>query len=110
MSEVDQVRERVLRDFRHSLRLSKYSVERHFDKMPQDEKEIIFALAGIEKEHLINSTKNPKYLRDFTESGQIKIARAYKKIRTIANRLPQSINIKEFLKIDKEVSHANCSY
>ncbi|MFD1806230.1 hypothetical protein ACFSAV_07600 [Pasteurella oralis] len=109
MSEVDQVRERVLKDFRHKLKLSENRVERHFDKMPQDEKEIIFALAGIEKEHLIRTSKKPKYLRDFTESGQIKIARAYKKIRKIANRLPQGISMSEFSKIDKEVQYANAN-
>lgn len=105
----EQIQE-MIKDWRHKLKVSTYRVEREFDKMPDDDKEIIFALAKINPMDQVNPSKKPQYLRDFTQSGQRKIAKAFQKIRAISNRLPQGISINEFYLIDQEVNYANRSF
>ncbi|MEB3457156.1 hypothetical protein [Pasteurella multocida] len=105
----EQIQE-IIKDWRHQLNISKHRVEREFDKMPSDEKEIVFALAKIVPLDQVNSSIKPQNLRDFTKSGQRKIAKAFQKIRVISNRLPQGISINEFYLTDKEVNYANRSY
>ncbi|MCL7832906.1 hypothetical protein M8976_04075 [Pasteurella multocida] len=108
--EIIKARDQALAQARKQLNISNYRVERFFDRMPQDEKEIIFALAQIDQMDQVNPGKKPKYLRDFTREGIRKIAKAYQKIRKISNRLPQCISINEFYLIDEEVNYANRNY
>ncbi|WP_424408051.1 hypothetical protein [Pasteurella sp. PK-2025] len=108
--EVAEARDRALASGRKELHVSKYPVERFFDRMPLDERKIIFALAKVELTDRVNPNCPPLYLRDFTEDGQTKIAKAYRKIREMATRLPPSIRESDFKLIDKGVNYANRKY
>lgn len=97
-------RKKCLAEARHLLGKSAYRVERCFDAMDPEDKAIIFAFANIEANDLVEPYKNPSRLRHFTESGQRKIAKAYRRIRQLATTLPQGISLSEFHQIDREIT------
>lgn len=99
-----QAGEKCIADWRHLQRLSKYRVERCFDRISAEEKDIIFALACIEPNDQINPYAKATRLRHFTQEGQAKIANAYKRIRDLACALPQGITRREFHQIDNEIN------
>ncbi|ODS43949.1 hypothetical protein BGK37_06255 [Pasteurella multocida] len=56
--EIIKARDQALAQARKQLNISNYRVERFFDRMLQDEKEIIFALAQVNQMDQVNPGKN----------------------------------------------------
>lgn len=99
----EQAREKCIVEWRHGQRLSKYRVERSFDSISLEDRQIIFALAGLNANDQRDPHREATKLRHFTQEGQEKIANAYKRIRDLARALPPDITKKEFYQIDNEI-------
>lgn len=93
-------------EIRHILHQSKYEVERVFDNMVKEKKDVILAYANVQTEDLLDPYSRGRKLSDYTQEGQDKIALAVKMIREIAREFPPVITAADFKRIDKEVNHA----
>ena len=82
------------------LKVSKYRVQRAFNKLNIKEKEIILHIAQLEPSDIKNNLKQTK-LEHFTESGRLKIAEAFKTLRAISANMPKSLRVAEFIQIEE---------
>lgn len=105
MQITESQKDEYFKQWRHSLRRSQYRVEREFDSLPRELKDIIIALADLETEDLIKDYAKGYKLRDYTEKGQYKIAKAVKKCRDISDHFSRGITAKDFTLIDGEIQH-----
>ncbi|WP_109079270.1 hypothetical protein [Aggregatibacter kilianii] len=94
----------------HKLNQSKNEVERVFNKMAKEKKDVILAYADIRTSDLLDPYSKGRKLGDYTPEGQDKIAEAVKKIREIANEFPPVLTKANFKQIDKEVNYAKSTY
>ena len=87
-------------DGQHFLGNSKFRVERAFDNCPKWLKTELLALARVDIADLVNGHHSGLKLHHYTEEGQTKIARAFRKVRLLSSLFPQNIREREFTQID----------
>ncbi|OOS01070.1 hypothetical protein B0186_04855 [Canicola haemoglobinophilus] len=89
----------------HVLDKSGNPVERAFDSLEREYKEIVLALADVESSDLVNPVSNQQSkLKHYTQIGRRKIAIAMFKIRMISKAFPAQMTIKDFINIDETMS------
>ena len=85
-------------DCRHVIGKSRYRVEYAFSNLSQGEREILLAM------DLVSTTFSGEKLHHYTENGQRKIAKAFRKVRLISGMFPKGITEREFTLIDKALN------
>ena len=70
-------------DCRHVIGKSRYRVEYAFSNLSQGEREILLAMAELDINDLVSTTFSGEKLHHYTENGQRKIAKAFRKVRLI---------------------------
>lgn len=80
---------------------SHYRVERSFDRLPQGVRELLLTIANVDFSDLKTSHCTGAKLKHYTQEGQLKIARAFRKVRSLSAMFPQGITEREFLQIDR---------
>lgn len=80
---------------------SRCRVERSFDSLPQDFRNLLLAIAKLDTSDLTSIHNTGFKLRHYTKDGQLKIARAFRKVRLLSSQFPQNIREWEFTQIDK---------
>ena len=91
-------------DCRHVIGKSRFRVEYAFNNLSKGEKEILLAMAELDINDLVSTTFNGEKLHHYTENGQRKIAKAFRKVRLISGMFPKGITEREFTLIDKELN------
>lgn len=94
---------RSFADLHHFFNKSKYAVERAFNDLPMEEREILKALADIEDEDLTDPFLSGNQLSHYTKEGQCKLAKGLRLMRTISNRFPKMVCIADFYRIDRQI-------
>ena len=72
--------------------------------LSQGEREILLAMAELDINDLVSTTFSGEKLHHYTENGQRKIAKAFRKVRLISGMFPKGITEREFTLIDKELN------
>ncbi|OOF51937.1 hypothetical protein BKK54_00940 [Rodentibacter genomosp. 1] len=80
---------------------SRYRVERSFDRLQQGFREFLLTIAEVDLSDLKSRHYSGYKLHHYTQQGQLKIARAFRKVRLLSKAFPQSITEREFLRIDR---------
>lgn len=88
-------------DILHFIGASRYRVERAFDRLSPDFRDLLLAIGGLEKADLTAGHLSGARLHHYTQAGQLKIARALRKVRLLSNAFPQGIREGEFTQIDR---------
>ena len=68
------------------------------------EREILLAMAELDINDLVSTTFSGEKLHHYTENGQRKIAKAFRKVRLISGMFPKGITEREFTLIDKALN------
>ncbi|OOF45992.1 MULTISPECIES: hypothetical protein [Rodentibacter] len=80
---------------------SRFRVERSFDRLQQGFREFLLTIAEVDLSDLKSRHHTGFKLHHYTEQGQRKIARAFRKVRLLSQAFPESITEREFLQIDR---------
>lgn len=88
-------------DSLHYLGESRFRVERSFDRLEQGFKTLLLTIADVTLRDLKSAHFSGLKLHHYTEQGQRKIARAFRKVRLLSKAFPESITESEFLQIDR---------
>ena len=91
-------------DCHHVIGKSRYRVEYAFSNLSQGEREILLAMAELDINDLVSTTFSGEKLHHYTENGQRKIAKAFRKVRLISGMFPKGITEREFTLIDKALN------
>ncbi|WP_241013552.1 hypothetical protein [Aggregatibacter actinomycetemcomitans] len=86
----------------HFLGNSKFRVKRAFDNCPEWLKTELLALARVESANLVKAHHSGLKLHHYTEAGQAKIARAFRKVRLLSGLFSQNITERELSQIDNK--------
>ena len=73
-------------------------------RLSQGEREILLAMAELDINDLVSTTFSGEKLHHYTENGQRKIAKAFRKVRLISGMFPKGITEREFTLIDKALN------
>lgn len=88
-------------DSLHYLGESRFRVERSFDHLQKGFRELLLTIAEVDLSDLKSRHYTGFKLHHYTEQGQRKIARAFRKVRLLSQAFPESITEREFLQIDR---------
>ena len=106
MAEIsDQRKAEYFKDWHNWTKNSRHAVERDFDSLDLELKQIIIALADIDQEDLAEQYTKGYKLRQYNTKGQLKIADAVHKVRRISNHFSHGIRKSDFMKIDRGLHH-----
>lgn len=88
-------------DMVHYMGLSKYPTERAFNAMPEDDRELLKAIANIDPQsHYIRPDFDGSKLHHYNSKGIDKIANGLLRITEIRNRFPRALRIRDFYQQD----------
>lgn len=89
----------------HALDKSDNPVERAFDGLEKEYKEIVLAIADVESSDLVNPVRYQGLkLCHYNEMGRRKIGKAMFVISVIRKAFPAQMTIKDFINIDEKIS------
>lgn len=91
-------------DCRHVIGKSRFRVEYAFNHLSKGKKGILLAMAELDINDLVSATFSGEKLHHYTENGQRKIAKAFRKVRLISGMFPNGITEREFTLIDKALN------
>lgn len=91
-------------DCRHVIGKSRFRVEYAFNHLSKGKKGILLAMAELDINDLVSTTFSGEKLHHYTENGQRKIAKAFRKVRLISGMFPKGITEREFTLIDKALN------
>lgn len=91
-------------DCRHVIGKSRYRVEYAFNNLTKYDRGNLLEMAELDISDLVSSTFSGEKLYHFTENGQRKIGRAFRKVRLISGMFPKGITEREFTLIDKALN------
>lgn len=91
-------------DCRHVIGKSRYRVEYAFNNLTKYDRGNLLEMAELDISDLVRSTFSGEKLHHFTENGQRKIAKAFRKVRLISEMFPKGITEREFTLIDKALN------
>lgn len=81
---------------------SRYRVERSFDRLPQGFREFLLNdIAKVDMGDLKSIHCSGTKLHHYTEQGQRKIARAFRKVRLLSKMFPEGVTEREFTLIER---------
>ena len=80
---------------------SRCRVERSFDSLPQDFRNLLLAIAKVDTSDLTSIHNTGFKLRHYTKDGQLKIARAFRKVRLLSKMFPEGVTEREFTLIER---------
>lgn len=85
------------------IKRSQYQVERSFNALSWEDKELLIVLADIEPTDQVDPFAHASKLHHFNKTGQRKLAHALRKIRVLSARFPRGISTADFFNIDLHI-------